>query len=140
MRMRTTFILLFTASFWIASDSLARTDSGARKLTPKAAEVVKKARQYEASASHVVVGSSAAMAATDGQGSPAGADQRATNSTSARRTRVVVRPDGSLRAYLGEEHMTDLVAVKHASGGVSTTCATDADPKALEGKLRAEIR
>jgi hypothetical protein len=139
--MRTTCILLFTASFWIASDSLVGTDSGARKLTPRAAEVVRQARQYEAAASQVVGGFSAAAAAIGGQ-APAGVGQPGSASAagSARRTRVVIRPDGSLRAYLGDEHMTDLVAVKSAAGDVSTTCATDADPKAFERTLRAEVR
>jgi hypothetical protein len=137
--MRTTFILLFTVSFSIASDSHVRPDPGPGRLTPKAAEVVKKARQYEAATSPVVGGSSTALNAAARQGASAGATQAAWSPVSARRTRVVVRPDGSLRAYLGEEHMTDLVAVKNA-GGVSTTCATDADLKALESRLRADVK
>ena len=123
--MRSTCLLLFSATVLIASEPVARPDSIVA-LTPTAAEAVKQARQYE----------------TTVMTSAASQDQGGNTSSGVnvpgRRTRVVVRPDGSLRAYLGEEHMNNLVAVRSTDGRISTTCGTDADPKTVETSARAE--
>jgi hypothetical protein len=128
MSMRRAVILLVSAVVLTASASDTRTESKPPTLTPKAAEAVIKARQY--SGSHTQL--NAAAGAQSGR--------PAAENPASRSTRVVVRPDGSLRAYLGDEHMNDLVAVKKADGEVSTQCAPGADPKVAERHLHAEVK
>lgn len=124
--MRNALILVCSAGFLVASDSVARPDSGAR-LTPKAAAALKQARQHGGA-----VHFPSAVAGVQQQGSESGVPQRT--------TRVVVRPDGSLRAYLGDDHMTDMVAVKGTDGKVAATCAHDGGQHLHEHAVPAEVK
>ena len=124
--MRNALILVCSAGFLIGSDSVARSDSGAQ-LTPKAAEALKQARQH-GGAIHLP----SAVAGAQEQGSEAGVPRRT--------TRVVVRPDGSLRAYFGDDQMTDMVAVKRTDGKVSATCAHDGGQHLHEHAAGAEVK
>jgi hypothetical protein len=119
--MRSTFILIFSATAIVASEPVARPDAVVT-LTPTALEAVKRAG-YETAAPVDALAAGQA-------GGPAGA-------LTGRTTRVVVRPDGSLRAYLGDEHMTDMVAVK-SHGRVATTCSHGADLSAAHAALHGE--
>ena len=123
--MRHALILVGSAVLLIASDSVARPDYTGR-LTPKAAEAMTKSRHVDA------VQASSALAGAQEQAPEAG--------TSRRTTRVVVLPDGSLRAYFGEEHMNDLVAVKRSDGKVSATCAHEGGLHLHDHALQAEVK
>ena len=47
---------------------------------------------------------------------------------------MTVHPNGSVTAFLGDEHLSDLVVVKQADGSLSTTCATRGHDHAVKAK------
>ena len=124
--MRSALILMCSAVLLIASDSVARPDYTGR-LTPKAAEAVRLSRQ-----SLGAVQASSALAGAQAQGAVTGSVRQTTT--------VVVRPDGSLRAYFGEEHMNDMLAVKGSDGKVTATCAHGGGQHLHEHAVRAEVK
>jgi len=130
------------AAGWLASPADAK-DAGnsqeevAPNLTPKAAEAVRKAREYRGAA--------------DGAGVKAAKDRRTGKlrqpapgelppaKPTGRVTEVVVQPDGSVRAYLGDEFLNDTVAVKTEDGRVSVRCAPGAE-SSLEHAAHLEVK
>jgi cytoskeletal protein RodZ len=132
---------LGAAALLLAAALPARAaEPGASKLSPKAAAAVKQARS----------GSTASAPATSGLKAQKNDDGRLraptkeedaalaapTGSGPVRVTSVRVNPDGSVIATLGDETMSDLVAVKGADGKVTTGCTPHLDSaKVVDGTV-----
>lgn len=131
------------AAGWLAGTADAKAaDSGqeevAPNLTPKAAEAVKKAREYKGAA-HGVAGVKAAKDRRTGRLRQPEPGELPPSRSTGRVTEVVVQPDGSVRAYLGDEFLNDTVAVKTEDGRIAVRCAPDAE-SSLEHAAHLEVK
>jgi len=131
---------LVAAALLVAAVPARADEPGTSKLSPKAAEAVKRARS---GASAVKAPATSGMkAAKDDDGrlrAPTKEEEAALATPSSdfpvRVTTVRVNDDGSVIAKLGDEMMSDLVAVKGADGKVTTGCTPHTDSsKVIEGK------
>jgi hypothetical protein len=134
-------IPFLAAAALIASAALpARAaEPGASKLSPKAAEAVKRARSGAAVKAQATSGMKAAKDDDGRLRAPTKEEEAALSAPSSagpvRVTTVRVNDDGSVIATLGDEMMSDLVAVKGADGKITTGCTPHTDSsKVVEGK------
>ena len=132
---------LVAAAVLVSAAFPARAEEpGASKLSPKAAEAVKRARSTAAVQAPATAGLKAAKG-DDGQlRAPTKEEEAALAAPSGagpvRVTTVRVNADGSVIANLGDETMSDLVAVKGADGKVTTGCTPHTESsKVVEGKV-----
>lgn len=141
-RVRTFAVSLLTASsMLLATAASAERVRPKKKLTPKAAEVLENARRYKASTAPASSGLKAAKDPDTGEfRAPAAGELRPSATGTGRTTTFVARPDGSVRAYLGDEHLTDLAAVKNADGSVTTHCGPLAQPTGAKAAPSAEVK
>ena len=134
-------VIALAATFAMAGAGSA--DSGPKKkpLTPKAAQAVENARSYKAPAPGLS-GSRVAKDPVTGEFREpvAGELPDAATGGSGRATKVVVQPDSSVRAYLGDEFLTDMVAVRNADGTISMKCAHGDAPQTRDHQHRAEVK
>jgi hypothetical protein len=117
-----TSIVLFSISTLLASGGAALAETRSPKLTPKAAEAVKQARKQKAPTVPAASGLKASRNPETGELRAPEAGELGPSPSTGAKTRVVVQRDGSLRAYLGDEHLSDLVAVKKSDGSVAVQC------------------
>lgn len=131
------------AAGWLA-DAADAKDAGnsqeevAPNLTPKAAEAVRKAREYQGAA-HGIAGVKAAKDRRTGRLRQPDPGELPPSKSTGRVTEVVVQPDGSVRAYLGDEFLNDTVAVKTEDGRIAVRCAPDAE-SSLEHAAHLEVK
>ena len=115
-------------------------EPGAAKLSPKAAAAVKQARSGQPARSAEASGMKAAKDDDGRLRAPTKEEDTALAAPSGtgpvRGTTVRVNDDGSVIATLGEETMSDVVAVKGADGKVTTGCTPHLESsKVVEGKV-----
>ena len=115
-------------------------EPGASKLSPKAAAAVKRARSASTANAPATSGLKAQKNDDGRLRAPTKEEEAALAAPSGgapvRVTSVRVNPDGSVIATLGDETMSDLVAVKGADGKLTTGCTPHADsPKVVDGTV-----
>ena len=111
------------------------------KLTPKAAAAVKQAREAKPITRVPVAGLKAAKdPGAKTVRKPTRAEDAALGTTPVTPTTVTVNPNGSVTAFLGDEHLSDLVVVKQADGSLATTCTTRGHDHTVEAKAKRATR
>jgi hypothetical protein len=133
-------IPIFAAAALFVSAAVARAEeSGAAKLSPKAAEAVERARSAQPVKAPATSGLKAAKNDDGRLRAPSSDEDAALRGGSdgpVRVTSVRVNSDGSVVATLGDEHLSDLVAVKGADGKVTTVCTPHPESqRVVDGKV-----
>jgi len=132
---------LGAAALLLAAALPARAaEPGASKLSPKAAAAVKQARSGSTANAPATTGLKAQKNDDGRLRAPTKEEEAAlaapSGSAPVRVTSVRVNADGSVIATLGDETMSDLVAVKGADGKLTTGCTPHADsPKVVDGTV-----